>query len=387
MVSPGYETRPKEYIDEKRGVYAISTVWGFQYINPKDNSQTNNYTEVLKEWKEKTDWSSGSRQSRQKKTRIILGEKAKDLLRSHAKKRVSTGRNDAIPHRGLRNHFFENQNFMNKLKEIEQKVTYMHIVALDSDAKFENITPLQEIKDFAESSLHEKGLHIQATDYIYERLNIYDWYAGVLDKVGRYKLERHQKFPFDAYPAEPGLTISYASAKGQEIRENFLKDKPFGPEYAGDARDGGFKDLVNSQQSVEGKNLRQKWRNYINDPVARINRTKSSIIVTESEVQRKGHKNTLGQMAKSVKENKGITVQQLKTLISSDNYHSLTPDRNNNEQKEDVQMEIIQKAEKIFNDVLLRNMETDEKEKKEKKEKESIIKQQLLTELQQYMDQ
>jgi hypothetical protein len=351
MVSPGREGAPKEYMDEEKEVFAISSVWGMDYLRP--NGAPGTYGPVLAGWREAADQLLSSRRAS-----VELGDKAPALLRSHAKDLVAASRNDAIPHRGLRNLFFQDPWFMSELKSLERTHDFVHVITLDSDADLGTGEVLDELAALAERDLAPEGdsehaaggLHVTATDYVYVRDDLFEWLAGLLDKVGRKKMEQRG---YDAYPAEPGLTISYSSTIGESAR-GYLASGPFGPESTGDPRGGPFKDLVNSSQSVEGKNLRESWRRSYGDPEAPIHRTTAYANVRESEGQMRGHGPTMGNIGRYYTAKQPIPQELIQALITSDNYHSLTPDRNDQDKKA-VQSGIVKEATAIVNGILTEN--------------------------------
>ncbi|HEY8022070.1 MAG TPA: hypothetical protein VIH93_13280 [Thermoanaerobaculia bacterium] len=348
MISPGLEDAPKEYMDEEKEVFAISSVWGMDFKDADGDSA--GYGPVLASWKRAVDHNLSGRRDR-----VALGDNAMALLRAHAKDLVAASRNDAIPHRGLRNLFFQDPWFMGELQFLERAADFVHIITLDSDADLGTGEVLDELAALAERYLAPEGgsehaaggLHITATDYVYARDDLFEWLAGLLDKVGRKKMEQRG---FDAYPAEPGLTISYSSTIGKSAR-GYLAAGPFGPESTGDPRGGPFKGLVNSSQSVEGKNLRESWRRTFGDPEAPIHRTTAYANVRESEGQLRGHGPTMREIGLLYAAKRPIPVELIQSLISSDNYHSLTPDRND-PRKRDTQRGIVQQVTVILNRLL-----------------------------------
>jgi len=353
MVSPGHEEKPIEYMDKPKGVYAVSSVWGFNYKDA-DGGVGSDYPEVLESWKKARDQSQEDRAKRGSTSGgKPLGEEAQKLLRTHAADTVEKSRNDTIPHRGLRNYFFTEEGYLGEiLDSLEEGADYMHIVTLDSDAKFQDASVLQEIATSAEKGMKD-GVQITATDYVYDRADLFEWFAGALDKIGRSKLESDPETPYDAYPAEPGLTISYDVANKKAARE-LLASQPFGPEFPGKPTKANFKQLVESRQSVEGKNLRESWRQKIGDPTARINRTAGYVSVDESDAQASGHPGTLEAIEDTVKRQEDIPAKLIQTLITADTYHSLTPDRNS-ETKKALQSKIVADATKILNQCLKDN--------------------------------
>lgn len=351
MVSPGLESAPKEYMDAEKEVFAISSVWGMDYL--RTSGAPGAYAPVLADWRTVNDQLLSSRREA-----VPLGDKAAGLLRSHAGDLVSASRNDAIPHRGLRNLFFQDPWFMSELSLLERTHDFVHVITLDSDADLGTGEVLDELAELAERELAPEGdapgpaggLHITATDYVYARDDLFEWLAGLLDKVGRKKLEQRG---YDAYPAEPGLTISYSSTIGKSARA-YLASGPFGPESTGNPHGGPFKGLVNSSQSVEGKNLRESWRQTFGDPEAPIHRTTAYANVRESEGQLRGHGPTMMRIGAQYREKKPIPAELIQALITSDNYHSLTPDRNDQE-KRGVQSGIVREATEILNAILTEN--------------------------------
>ncbi len=345
MVSPGDERSPRPYMDEAKAVFAFGSVWGMNFLTPEKSA--GDYESVLEAW-EKVPNENAPRHAK----KAPLGTAAKSLLRDHAKGLVAASRNDAIPHRGLRNLIVSDPEFIESLEKIEQEADFVHIVTLDSDVDLGGGEIFKEIGMLAEEHLtgkdHPKdGIHITATDYVYARDNVFEWFAGALDKAGRKKLEENG---VDAYPAEPGLTISYASEFGDTARD-FIRSEPFGPEYSGDPREGPFKDVVDSRQSVEGKNLRQKWRNTTGKQNAQIHRTVSYLTVNESQEQKKGHPQKLKAIMFLYNKKQPITPDLIQSLITSDTYHSLAKDRNNDE-KIEHQKKIVFDATQILNKVI-----------------------------------
>jgi hypothetical protein len=349
MISPGFETSPEAEVDRANEVYALSTVWGMDYKTPK--GEPADYDTALSAWELADDVNESGR----RKT-VSLGGKAKSLLLSHAKDVVNESRNDVIPHRGLRNFILQHPDFQDALQSIEEMTDFVHVITLDNDMNLGDGSVLLEIADLAESHIAPEGekgkggLQIVATDYVYERDELFEWLAGALDKVGRKILENQHEV--DAYPGEPGLTISYSSTIGDSAR-SFMSSEPFGPEYSGDPRQGGFKGLVNSTQSVEGKNIRERWRQTYGDPQAMIHRTTAHVNVSESGGQKKGHGPTITKMLDLYSNKKPIPVNLIQTLISADTYHSLTPDRNNDTKKEKQSM-IVNAVTEIFNTLLVK---------------------------------
>jgi hypothetical protein len=335
-------------MDEEKEVFAISSVWGMDYKRP--SGAPGAYGPVLADWRRVEDQNLSSRRAT-----VELGDNAPALLRSHAKDLVAASRNDAIPHRGLRNLFFQDDWFMSELQSLEKTRDFVHILTLDSDADLGTGEVLDELAELAERHIAPEGdtphaaggLHVTATDYVYIRDDLFEWLAGLLDKVGRKKMEQRG---YDAYPAEPGLTISYSSTIGKSARA-YLASGPFGPESTGDPRGGPFKELVNSSQSVEGKNLRESWRQSFGDPEAPIHRTTAYANVRESEGQMRGHGPTMRNIGRYYAEKKPIPQELIQALITSDTYHSLTPDRNDGT-KRGVQSGIVQEATAIVNDIL-----------------------------------
>lgn len=336
-------------MDEGKAVFAFGSVWGMNYLTPAKTPAE--YPAVLSDWERAQDMNKSTR-----KKEVELGMAAKSLLRDHAKDIVSASRNDAIPHRGLRNLIVSDPEFLELLGRIEKEADFVHIVTLDSDVDLGGGEIFKEMGELAERHLTSEkgsprsGIHITATDYVYARDNLFEWFAGALDKVGRKKLEAKGH---DAYPGEPGLTISYASSFGDKARE-FIGSGPFGPEDSGDPKHGHFKDLVESRQSVEGKNLRAGWRRLIGEEKAPIHRTVSYLTVHESEGQVKGHSGAVKTIMSMYEQKKPIPPELIQSLITSDNYHSLAPDRNNKNRVSD-QRDIVVEATHILNGVISEN--------------------------------
>jgi hypothetical protein len=365
MIAPGINKGPKIYTNAKEEVYAFSSVWGFNFKNPDGKSST--YDDALGKWKAVPDQRLSTRGNT-----VLLGDRAKSLLWTHARDKVRESPNDAIPHRGLRNSFFQNALFMDELQNIEKKADFVHIITLDSDTNLGSGEVLAEIAELAEKYItSENALHVTATDYIYEREDLFEWLAGALDKVGRKKMEQ---LGFDAYPAEPGLTISYSSRSSEPARR-FLAAEPFGPEYSGDHRGSKFREIVDSSQSVEGKNLRARWRLAFSKQRQPIHRTVSYLNVQESDKQKVGHGPTKTKIDASYEKKERISADLVQALISSDNYHSLTPDRNDLE-KRSIQKRIVSEATDILNALLV---------EQKFPENRNALKDQLITKLTTYM--
>lgn len=353
MISPGEEKGPQEYVDEPNEVYAFSSVWGMNFKKPGER-ESSTYSEILNAWKQEAD-PSKNRARKTKKMEIqsgeaTIGNKAIAFLRAFAKEKVKAKPNDAIPHRGLRNLFFQHPRFNEKLHELEVPSNFVHIMTLDSDVDLGVGEVLEEIKSLAEEHLASvkvptSGLHITATDYVYKRDDLFYWLAGAMDKVGRKVME---KKGYDAYPAEPGLTISYSSTTKESAHE-FLLSQPFGPEYSGDPREGRFKELVDSAQSVEGKNLRERWRKLLRHNRDPIYRTTAYVNVQESDSRMRGHDRMLKLIWEQYHKKEEISSDLIQALVSSDSYHSLAPDRNDKE-KRNVQEQIVKEVTGILND-------------------------------------
>lgn len=347
MNSPGYNATPEDKTDNAKGAFAFGTNWGMLY-KKTDNSAADSYAAALDSWKVAKDHTLSTRNNN-----VQLGEaNAKKLLRTSAKNAVGDARNEVIPHRGLRNQFFQNDAFNEKLDALEAANDYVHIMTLDSDVSFTGPGVINEIKALAETNLADGDLDldITATDYVYDHADIFKWFVAYLDKLGRKLLESHPTTPFDAYPAEPGLTISYSKTKKVEARA-FLNDAPFGPEESTPSAEV-FKKHVNSVQSVEGKNIRQKWRSDIKeDDSAMVNRTSGHLSVQESDAQARQPGPALRSIKEDYEQRKTINIANIRTLINGDNYHTLNTGRKTVTHAAVIN-KIVEKSVEILNAVL-----------------------------------
>lgn len=351
MVSPGLEAQPADHEDQALGIHAFGSSWGMDFFLP-DKQPAATYQAALNAWADVEEPGTGRRGKTG--TGTMLGQNtATALLRRAATDKLAASRNTAIPHRGLRNALLQRPEVTNKRAEVARSADYVHVVTLDNDVSLDTGDVVREIFEIAEAAMPKKaveaGIQVTATDYIYDRAGFFPWFAGALDKLGRNRLEAEG---YEPYPGEPGLTISYAVSEA-DAATTFLTSEPFGPEMGAHGTGmSAFKRYAPSEQSVEGKNLRESWRKAIGVGDAKVHRTLAHVDVAESAEQAIKPGKALSALTKAYNKKAAFTPDQIRSLISTDTYHSLLKPRGKAEEKLGVINGVIDAATKALNAVV-----------------------------------
>ncbi|MCF2858030.1 hypothetical protein L1286_11155 [Pseudoalteromonas sp. SMS1] len=266
--TPGYEEIPQSGTGE--GLTAFGSGWSLPYnLFPLENQvkYEENHESVLDKWKDLPQ----DPKAKDKISSPKLGrEKAKHVLRTLTKKYVSENKNFVIPHRGLRNEVIKKIKNLGIISKIRESVggDYVSIINLDDDMQIKNPGTIKSILegnskradlDVSIRKKNKQGIAFSSPGYIYNmEANLLEYTASVLSHIGGRVIN-------EAYPAEPGLTLTYHKSIEDDIWANFLESYPWGEESTdlNKLPSYGRKQRAARVESKEGRAFAAKFSRYM----------------------------------------------------------------------------------------------------------------------------